>query len=167
MLHQPVMNKALDLAIQGCCIFGSMITFFYIKLPQKKEKPRRVWYCWQGRQDSNLQPTVLETATAHKDYIGIHLRSPVYMGFYLFTYGIIWYGKVDICVKCPKNVPLFSLHQYRTVLQFIWKVVKRMKTINVRIPQELIDKVEKELEIIKARQPGMKTTRSDVIRYIL
>lgn len=30
---------------------------------KKNTKPQKAWYIWQGRQGSNLQPTVLETVT--------------------------------------------------------------------------------------------------------
>ena len=42
-----------------------------------------------------------------------------------------------------------------------------MTTINVRMPKELVEKIEKQLEVQKKESPGMRTTKSDIVRNIL
>lgn len=64
----------------------------------KKTEARKPLFCWQGQQESNPQPTVLETAKVLLFKICISRLTLLYQCFRRFT----------ICVNCLKSVGIFE-----------------------------------------------------------
>ena len=42
-----------------------------------------------------------------------------------------------------------------------------MKAINIRMPDELVEKIDREVVKLQEKSPGIKLSRSDAIRHIL
>jgi len=67
----------------------------------------------------------------------------------------------------PINVPNISLHYPLIVLQYISRRGDTVKVINIRMPDELVEKIDREVVKLQEKTPGIKMSRSDAIRHIL